>query len=165
MLGSPLTFLCIFPSPWFKVITLCLHESKTPLLLRTYLPGICHENAMSCDSFHAVAAHPYYHYFTWKPVIWVAFVMHNAPWSCVQIRVCFLRERITDTCYGSENQTKKNELAWMGIEPMAFGLALRRSITIELPRPHTQTSTFNFVIIALPTTLPFYLQFVHFFRD
>ena len=28
---------------------------------------------------------------------------------------------------GSENQPKKYELAQMGIEPMAFGLALRRS--------------------------------------
>ena len=28
---------------------------------------------------------------------------------------------------GSEYQTKENELAQMGIEPMAFGLALRRS--------------------------------------
>ena len=37
------------------------------------------------------------------------------------------RERITDTRYGNGNQTKENELAWMGIEPMVFTLALRRS--------------------------------------
>ena len=37
------------------------------------------------------------------------------------------RERITDTSCGSENETKKNEFAWMRIEPMAFGLVLRRS--------------------------------------
>ena len=41
--------------------------------------------------------------------------------------VLCIRERITDTRYGSEYQTKKNELAWMGIEAMAFELALRRS--------------------------------------
>ena len=29
-------------------------------------------------------------------------------------------ERTTDTRYGSENQTKKNELARTGIEPIAF---------------------------------------------
>ena len=29
--------------------------------------------------------------------------------------------------WGSENQTETNELAQMGMEPMAFGLALRRS--------------------------------------
>ena len=37
------------------------------------------------------------------------------------------RERVTDTSCGSENETKKNEFAWMRIEPMAFGLVLRRS--------------------------------------
>ena len=46
------------------------------------------------------------------------------------------RERITDTRYGSENQTKKNELAWMGIELMAFGLALRRSNHWATETPH-----------------------------
>ena len=34
---------------------------------------------------------------------------------------------------GSENQTKKKESARMGIEPMAFKLALR--LTTDLPRP------------------------------
>ena len=116
-----------------------------------------------------------------------------------------MRDRITDTRYGSENQTKKKELARMGIEPMAFGLALRhfnhrqfckwwmspygvrsqhtnwswayppfskwptdpRSICMLVgARPsfyeivywatetHTQTTTFNFIIIILPPTLP-----------
>ena len=37
---------------------------------------------------------------------------------------------------GSENQTKKNELAWMGIEPMAFGLALRSSNHWATETPH-----------------------------
>ena len=46
------------------------------------------------------------------------------------------RERITDTRYGSENQTKKNELARTGIEPMAFGLALRRSNHWATETPH-----------------------------
>ena len=38
-----------------------------------------------------------------------------------------MREKMTDTHYGSENETKKNGLAWMGIEPTAFGLALQLS--------------------------------------
>ena len=39
------------------------------------------------------------------------------------------REKITATRYGSQNQTKKNELVRLGIdsEPMAIELALRRS--------------------------------------
>ena len=46
------------------------------------------------------------------------------------------RERITDTRYGSENQSKKNELTRMGIEPMAFGLALRLSNHWAIEIPH-----------------------------
>ena len=44
-----------------------------------------------------------------------------------------MRERIPDTCYGSENQTKKIVLARMGIEFVERSDAL----TIELPRPYT----------------------------
>ena len=53
---------------------------------------------------------------------------------------------------GSENHTKKNELARMGMEPMAFGLALRNS-NHDATDLYTLTTTFNFVIIALKTNL------------
>ena len=33
------------------------------------------------------------------------------------------RERIADDRFGSENQTEKNELGEMGIEPTAFGIS------------------------------------------
>ena len=58
------------------------------------------------------------------------------------------RERITDTRLGSGNQTKKNELARMGIEPMTLDKR-SNALTIELLRPHTWTTIFNCVIIAL----------------
>ena len=48
------------------------------------------------------------------------------PTLFISTNYALVRESI-DTRYGSQNQTEKNELAWMGIESMTVGLALRRS--------------------------------------